>query len=75
MSLPGNRHALFWNRVLSIAEGLESASATDLAASLLALEEGFGHLADPVESFEAFTVLRLCRSLRQRLEALERGSP
>ncbi|MEQ8486798.1 MAG: hypothetical protein RIB46_20730 [Pseudomonadales bacterium] len=73
MNDPCARQALFWNCVLAAAEALESASApaAEVSARLLALEEGFAQLADPVESFEAYTVLKLCRALRQRLAELE----
>ena len=59
---------VFWNRVLGIAEALETpgVSAVEADGLLLGLEEGFPELLDPVEHFEAFAVLRLCRALRHR---------
>jgi hypothetical protein len=59
---------VFWSRVLSIAESLETpgVSASEADGLLLGLEEGFPELLDPVEHFEAFAVLRLCRALRHR---------
>lgn len=68
MTLPSGHEALFWNRVLTAAEAIEdtSLSAPAVSGLLLALDEGFGDLLDPVQSFEAYAVLRLCRAVRAR---------
>jgi hypothetical protein len=62
--------ARFWNRVLAAAEAAEGGEleADAVLGLLLGLEEGFADLHDPVESFEVYAVLRLCRSIRTVLE-------
>jgi hypothetical protein len=64
------QQARFWSRVLAAADAVESGEldADAFLGLLLGLEEGFADLQDPVESFEAYTVLRLCRSTRIVLE-------
>lgn len=75
MSDAPSHQALFWDRVLAAAEALEqdALDADALCGLLLGLEEGFADLEDPVETFEPYTVLRLCRALRRRLEAVAVG--
>lgn len=65
--------AVFWNRVLTLSEAVEAADSTQVVEDhLRALEEGFSGAFDPVDSFQAYVTLNLCRSLRRRLERLSR---
>lgn len=77
MSQSGNRgenqsgNAHFWNQLLNIIEQIESGGPEqcpdDIAAMLLGLSEGFDALADPVETFEEYAVIRLSRALHDAL--------
>ena len=64
-------NAQFWNQVIVIAEQIESGTSeqdlNDIAAMLLGLSEGFDALADPVETFEEYAVIRLGRALHNAL--------
>ncbi|HEX7034147.1 MAG TPA: hypothetical protein VF210_00145 [Pseudomonadales bacterium] len=65
--------AVFWNRVLTLSEAVEAADSTQaIEDHLRALEEGFSGAFDPVDSFQAYVTLTLCRALRRRLEQLTR---
>lgn len=60
---------LFWNRLLSASEAIESTdeSVESLIALLSGLEEGFYDRFDPADSFQAYAAVSLCRALRRRL--------
>lgn len=61
--------AVFWNRVLTLAETMDTDdSAAAVQDQLRALEEGFAGAFDPVDAFPAYVTLKLCRSLQRRLE-------
>jgi|GEM_PF-6178147 len=63
--------AQFWNQVLAFAEQIESSGSdqdlNEMAAMLLGLSEGFDVLADPVETFEEYSVIRLSRAIHDVL--------
>jgi len=63
--------AQFWNQVLAIAEQIEAGGSNqdldEMAAMLLGLSEGFDMLADPVETFEEYSVIRLSRAIHEAL--------
>jgi len=63
--------AQFWNQVLAIAEQIESGGSdqdlNEMAGMLLGLIEGFDALADPVETFEEYSVIRLSRAIHDVL--------
>ena len=71
MTDPHSLKRLFWNRVLTISEALESpdASTDSLRQQLLALEEGFRDAFDPADDFQAYVTVALCRSIRRNLDA------
>lgn len=67
-----NSPVQFWNHVLYAAEAVEAATSEEARAIALAqlvtLTEAFGEIADPVEHFEQFVVLRLSSALQSCLE-------
>lgn len=69
MKTSASAEDLFWNRLLSASEAIESPdeSLESLAALLAGLEEGFYDRFDPADSFQAYAAVSLCRAVRRRL--------
>lgn len=64
---PDNVKAVFWQRLLFVAEAAEAneKEGDDLDSQLLGIDEGFGHYFDPVDDFPEYVAVRLCRALRR----------
>lgn len=64
---PDNVKALFWQRLLFVAESeTNDTGGDDFNSQLLGIDEGFGHCFDPVDDFPEYVAVRLCRAFRQR---------
>lgn len=62
-----NEQVHFWNFVLQVAETLEASpnakAKAVLREQLCTLNEAFCEDLDPVESYEAFVVMKLCAAI------------
>ena len=66
--------ARFWNQLLTLAEGIDSSAGSldDLCGFLLAVDEGHSGAFDPADQFPEYAAVQLCRSIRRKLEQLDR---
>ena len=68
MSGQSERAALFWGRMVVVADSIEcqQVSVEELIGHLLSIDEGFAF--DPAEDYHETVALLLCRAMRRRLE-------
>lgn len=65
----------FWLRLLTISDAArqDAVSLEQLRDMLQGIDEGFGEIFDPVDTFNEFVALGLCRSIRQLIDTDERS--
>jgi hypothetical protein len=72
--MPTLGNDLLWGRLLALAESMDAQDCAieEIVGFINGLDEGFAGTADPVDDFPAYAAIRLCRSMAQVLQRVEK---
>tara|TARA_B100001540_G_scaffold303512_1_gene312225 strand:- start:2931 stop:3152 length:222 start_codon:yes stop_codon:yes gene_type:complete len=69
LNSPVGSQAVFWDRLLSLADTIESRGlCAETVNHLLAIEVGFAGSFEPTEEYPEYAAMRLCMALQRHLE-------